>query len=91
MKINRQSKIANQEIEVHLYIFINYQQNNCSKKLVMAKFAANNNKLASTKLSPFFAIKALHPYTSFNKVELSNASTCKRIFNQKALDISRKI
>ena len=53
----------------------------------MAKFAANNIESTSTKLSPFFATKGLHPCMSFYKVELSNTSTCKRIFNQKALDI----
>ena len=53
----------------------------------MAKYAANNNKSASTKLSQFFAFKGLHPHMSFNIVNLSNASTCKRIHKQKALDI----
>ena len=50
----------------------------------MAEFAANNNKSASTKLSLFFAIKSLHPHLRFDKVKLSDASTCKHIFNQKA-------
>ena len=54
----------------------------------MAEFAANNNKSNSTKLSPFFATKSLHPRISFDKVELFDASTCEQIFNQKALDIS---
>ena len=57
----------------------------------MVKFAANNNKLASTKLSPFFATKGLHFRMSFDIVDLSNASTCERIFKQKALDISRNM
>ena len=47
----------------------------------MAEFAANNNESASTKLSPFFAIKSLHPYMSFDKAELSDTSICKRILN----------
>ena len=54
----------------------------------MAGFAANNNKSASTKLSLFFATKSLHPHISFHKIEVSDTSTFKRIFNQKALDIS---
>ena len=53
----------------------------------MAEFVANNNKLASTKLSYFFATKELHSQISFDRVELSDASICKRIFNQKALEI----
>ena len=54
----------------------------------MAKFAANNNESISIKLFPFFATKDLHPHISFDKVKLFNASICKQIFNQKALDIS---
>ena len=53
----------------------------------MAEFAANNNKSDSTKLTRFFATKGFHSRMSFDKVELSNASTRKQIFNQKALDI----
>ena len=57
----------------------------------MAEFAANNNKLASTKLSPVFATKNLYPRISFDIVDLSNANTYERILKQKALDISRNI
>ena len=83
-----QSEIANQEMERHLCTFVNYQQDDWSEKLAMAEFTANNNKSASTKLSPFFATKGLHPHMSFDIVELSDASTCKRILKQNALDIS---
>ena len=72
-------------------MFVNYQQDDWSEKLAMAKFAANNNKSASTTLSPFFATKGLHPHMSFDIIDLSNTSTCERIFKQKALDISRNI
>ena len=58
---DRQSKIANQEMERYLRTFVNYQQDDWSEKLAMAKFAANNNQSASTKLSPFFATKDFHP------------------------------
>ena len=57
----------------------------------MAEFAANNNESAFTKLSLFFTTKDLHPCMSFDKVKLSNASTHKRIFNRKALDICRNM
>ena len=87
-EIDRQSEIVNQEIKRHLRTFVNYQQDDWLRKLAMLKFAANNNESTSTKLSPFFATKGFYPRISFNKVELSNASTCKRIFNQNALDIS---
>lgn len=45
------------------------------------------NESASTKLSPFFATKGLHPRMSFDIVELSDASTRERILKQKTLDI----
>ena len=53
----------------------------------MAEFANYKNKLAFTTLSPFFTSKRLHPYISFDKVPFSSANTCKRIFDQKALEI----
>ncbi len=75
-------------MERHLRTFVNYQQDNWSDKLAIAEFKANNNELASTKLSPFFATKSLHPRMSFDIVKLSDTSTHERILKQKALDIS---
>ena len=57
----------------------------------MAEFAPNNNKLVSIKVLTFFAIKDLHLYISFDKVRLFNINTCKRIFNQKTLNISENM
>ena len=54
----------------------------------MAEFAPINNESASTKLSLFFPTKGMHHHISFDIVDLSNSSTCKRIFKQKASDIS---
>ena len=54
----------------------------------MAEFAINNNVSASTKLSPFFAIKSLHLHISLDIVELFDTSTCERILQQKILNIS---
>ena len=50
----------------------------------MAKFAANNNKSAFTKLSPFFVGKSLYPQISFDIVDFSSAKICERIYKQKA-------
>lgn len=75
----------------HLRTFVNYQQDNWSEKLEMAKYAANNNESASTKLSLFFTTKDLQLYINFNIVELSDTSNRERIFRQKALDISGNI
>ena len=55
---DRQSEIANQEMESHLRTFVNYQQDDWVAKLTMAEFAANNNNSSSTRLSPFLLQKA---------------------------------
>ena len=47
----------------------------------MAEFAINNNESATTKPFPFFAIKSLYFYISFNKVKFFNASIYKQIPN----------
>ena len=57
----------------------------------MAEFIAIHYNLASTKFSLFCAIKSLHPCISIDKIELFDASICKPILYQKALDISRNI
>ena len=72
-------------------MFVNYQQDDWSKKLAMAKFAANNNKSTITKLSPLVVTEGLDPCMSFDIVDISNVNTYKRILNKKALDISRNM
>ena len=54
----------------------------------MAEFAANNNNFLSTRLSPFFALRALHPYISFNVVDLSDTIIREQINKKKGFDIS---
>lgn len=78
-------------MEKHFCTFINYQQDDGSDKLTMAKFVTNNNELTSTKVSPFFATKNLHSHISFDIVEISNTSIHEQIFKQKILNISRNI
>ena len=75
-------------MERHFYTLVNYQQDNWPGKLAIAKFTANNNKSNFTKLFLFFATKGFYLYMSFDKVEPSNASSCKQIFNTKTLGIS---
>ena len=83
-----QSEIANQEMERHLRTFVNYQQNDWVDKLPMAEFAANNNDSLSTRLSPFFASRGLHPRMSFDVVDLLDTTTRERINKKKAINIS---
>ena len=53
----------------------------------MVEFIFYNNESTSTKFFPFFACKILNPCISFDILELSDVSTCERIFKQKILDI----
>ena len=78
-------------MERHLRTFVNYQQDDWSDKLPMAKFAANNNDSNSTRLSPFFASRGLHLRMSFDVVDLSDTTTRGRINKKKAIDISESI
>lgn len=91
LKLNKQSKIANQKIEKYLCIFIFYLQDNKLKKLTIAKFALNNNKSAFNELFPFFDTKNMHLSKNFNIIDYFNTNTYKKIFYKKVLDISRNI
>ena len=53
----------------------------------MAKCTANNNDSSSIRLSPFFALRGLHPRMNFDVVDLSDTITRERINKKKAIDI----
>ena len=57
----------------------------------MAKFVANNNNSASTRLSPFFASRGLNLRMSFDVVDLSDTTTRERINKKKTINISESI
>ena len=78
-------------MERHFCIFVNYQQDDWSDKLPMVEFAANNNNSASTRLSPFFALRGLHPRMSFDVVNLLDTTARERINKKKAIDISESM
>lgn len=61
-------------MERHFCIFVNYQQDDLTDKLSMAKFAANNNNYASTELYPFFLFQNLFPYMTFDIINFSNTT-----------------
>lgn len=88
-KIDIQGEIANKKIETHLYIFVNYQQDDWPDKLPIAEFAANNNNSASKRLSLFFFSKKFNPRISFNVVDISDIKTQKYINKKKAINISK--
>ena len=65
-----QSKIANQEMERHLRTYVNHFQNDWVNLLPMAKFAANANPSATTKILPFQATRGYVSRMSFDPVDL---------------------
>jgi hypothetical protein len=56
-----QTERVNQTLEQYLRIHCNYQQDDWSDWLPIAKFAYNNAESAATSTTPFFANKGYHP------------------------------
>ena len=56
-----QTEWTNQTLEQYLQVYCNYQQDNWSELLPLAKFAYNNTPSATTSITPFFANKGYHP------------------------------
>jgi hypothetical protein len=61
-----QTEVENRELERYLRAYVAYQQDDWSKWLAMAEFAANNAPSATTKVSPFFANMGYEPRLSFD-------------------------
>ena len=53
-------------MERYLRTYVNYQQDDWTKKLALTEFAANNAPSLTTTVSPFFANKGYNPRLSFN-------------------------
>ena len=54
-------------MEVYLRIFVNFEQNVWARLLLMAKFAYNNTKNASTGYTPFKLNCEYHPWVSYEE------------------------
>ena len=63
---NGQTKRMNQTLEQYLQVYCNYQQDNWSDLLPIAKFTYNNTPNATMGTSPFFANKGYHPSISMH-------------------------
>src|SRR5882724_6773251 len=57
---DRQTEQTNQTLEQYLRVYCNYQQDNWSELLPLAKFAYNNTPSATTGVTPFFTNKGYH-------------------------------
>ena len=56
-----QTERVNAILQQYLRGYINYQQDNWTEILTMAEFAYNNTVLATTGITPFFALYGQHP------------------------------
>ena len=68
---NSQTEKQNQTLEQHLRAYVNYQQDDWARLLLMAEYAYNNAVNASTGLTPF---KALMGYNPDFDIEMSQES-----------------
>ena len=57
---DRQTESINQTLEQYLYIYCNYQQDNCSELLLLVEFSYNNISNATTSIFLFIANKKYH-------------------------------
>ena len=62
-----QTERQNSTIEAYLRAFVNFEQNNWARLLLMAEFAYNNAKNASTGFTPFELNCGYHPRVSYEE------------------------
>jgi transposase InsO family protein len=60
-----QTERINQEVEIYLRFYLNYQQDNWSQQLPLAEFAYNDHQHSSTGHSPFTLTNGTNPYKGF--------------------------
>jgi len=86
-----QTERANQDVEQGLRIYVNYIQNDWPRWLPIIEFADNNNRFASSSLTPFFLNKGFHPRMSFCPDQTSYETTKQRLDAAKAEDIAMQM
>ena len=84
LQTDDQTKRQNSTIEAYLQAFVNFEQNNLAWLLLMAEFAYNNAKNASTGYISFKLNCEYHPYVSYEKdLDLcSKSRTAKELFSK---------
>jgi len=60
---NGQTKRVNQELEIYLQFYINYQQDDWKRWLDQAKFVQNDCFYEAIQETPFFMMHGFHPWT----------------------------
>ncbi|MBW0508181.1 hypothetical protein O181_047896 [Austropuccinia psidii MF-1] len=67
-----QTERVNQILELYLWMYVSYHQDDWPTFLPLAEFDNNNAEHSSTKISPFFTIYRRNP--SFDSIHISQAS-----------------
>ena len=67
LQTDDQTKRQNSTIEAYLRVFVNFEQNNWARLLLMAEFAYNNAKNASTRHTLFELNCGYHPRVSYKE------------------------
>src|SRR3979490_3096759 len=81
-KADSQTERVNQTLEQYLQVYCNYQQDNWSELLPLAKFAYNNAPNTTTGISPFFTNKGHHPnITVHPEQDLASSRACEFAMN----------
>jgi len=58
---DRQTERANTALQLYLWAYYNYQQDDWEKLLPIAKFCYNNTETGTSRITPFFANYRYHP------------------------------
>jgi len=75
---DEQTEHMNQTLKQYLHVYCNYQQDNWSKLLSLAKFAYNNALSATAGVSPFFANKGYYlNITVYPEHNIAFSQACK--------------
>ena len=76
LQIDGQTERQTSTMEAYLRAFINWEQNNWARLLLIAEFAYNNAKNASTSHTPFELNCGYHPRVSFKEDIDSRSRSC---------------
>jgi hypothetical protein len=88
-----QTEQINQEVEIYLRFYLNYQQDNWSQQLPLAEFAYNDHQHSSTGHSPFALTNGTNPYKGFEPTRTTSDNPVAEAFitdNQERLNQARE-
>ena len=74
-QMNEQNKTVNRKIKQYFWSYVNYQQNNWKKWLLMTEFTENINELAETEHSSFFINFEYELRMKFNIMKISDSQS----------------